>query len=81
MAIANFPRQTDIAFDLIRPVENIVPLVVDSPHSWREYPDGFDPICSNEELLTGWDAWVDELFASAPSLGAPLLTARFPRFF
>jgi N-formylglutamate deformylase len=33
-----------------------------------------------EELLSGWDAYVDELFGHAPRVGGTLLHARFPRW-
>jgi N-formylglutamate amidohydrolase len=58
-----------------------LPLVVASPHSGSEYPADFlaasrlDPMA----LRRSEDSFVDELFAAAPSLGAPLLSARFPR--
>ncbi len=56
-------------------------LVFDSPHSWAEYPEDFKPSCSRDDLLTSWDAFVDELFDAAPRFGAPLLIAKFPRFY
>lgn len=58
-----------------------VPVILDSPHSWRAYPADFAPVAAEAELLTSWDAWVDELFGAAPSLGAAMLVARFPRFY
>ncbi|MBN8245769.1 N-formylglutamate amidohydrolase [Nitratireductor aquimarinus] len=57
------------------------PLVIDSPHSWSDFPHGFDTVAERKDLLTSWDAWVDELFASATDIGAPLLVAQFPRFY
>ncbi|MEM9579371.1 MAG: N-formylglutamate amidohydrolase [Pseudomonadota bacterium] len=81
MTVQELLRDTTKAFDLVQPAEASIPLVVDSPHSWRHYPEGFDPACSEKDLLTSWDAWVDELFECSPALGAPLLSARFPRFF
>src|SRR5438105_594050 len=67
--------------DLRRPVVQSVPLVLASPHSGAEYPADFlaasqlDPLA----LRRSEDSFVDELFAAAPRLGAPLLSARFPR--
>src|SRR5271154_3611860 len=67
--------------DLQRPAAQTVPMVVASPHSGAEYPPEFvaasrlDPLT----LRRSEDAFVDELFAAAPRLGAPLLAARFPR--
>src|SRR5215471_3063302 len=58
-----------------------LPLVLASPHSGSDYPADFiaasrlDPVA----LRQSEDSFVDELFAAAPHLGAPLLSARFPR--
>jgi N-formylglutamate amidohydrolase len=68
-------------FELERPAAPRMPLVVASPHSGCEYPADFlaasrlDPLV----LRRSEDSFVDELFAAAPRLGAPLLSARFPR--
>src|SRR6266436_2317782 len=67
--------------DVQRPAVQILPLVLASPHSGTEYPADFlaasrlDPLA----LRRSEDSFVDELFAAAPRLGAPLLAARFPR--
>jgi N-formylglutamate amidohydrolase len=67
--------------DLQRPGPERLPLIVASPHSGSDYPAEFvaasrlDPV----SLRRSEDSFVDELFAAAPSLGAPLLSARFPR--
>jgi N-formylglutamate amidohydrolase len=69
------------AFVVERPVAHVLPLVLASPHSGSEYPEEFladsrlDPLA----LRRSEDSFVDELFADAPCLGAPLLSARFPR--
>lgn len=81
MQVSDILRETTVAYEVMWPPEVLTPLVLDSPHSWRAYPEGFAPICENKHLLTSWDAWVDELFGAAPGIGAPLLRARFPRFF
>lgn len=66
---------------LHRPQVQSAPLVVASPHSGRWYPPEFvaasrlDPL----SLRRSEDAFVDELYADAPSLGVPLLCAQFPR--
>jgi N-formylglutamate amidohydrolase len=71
----------DAALDLRQPPRCAVPLVVASPHSGALYSDDFlaaarlDP----RTLRRSEDSFVDELFAAGPSLGAPLLAARFPR--
>ena len=56
-----------------------VPLVFDSPHSGSEYPEDFRFCCSLDVLRTAEDAYVDELYAAAPELGATLIGAVFPR--
>src|SRR6202011_5498192 len=67
--------------DLQRPVVQSLPLVLASPHSGAEYPadllaaSRLDPLA----LRRSEDSFVDELFAAAPRLGAPLLSACFPR--
>lgn len=66
-----------------RPSRQTLPLVVASPHSGRLYPEDF--VARSRLPLTrlrsSEDAFVDEIFAAAPALGAPLLQARFPRVF
>jgi N-formylglutamate deformylase len=70
-------------YKLIRPGRQRVPLVFASPHSGRAYPSAFiasarlDPVA----LRRSEDGFVDELFATAPDRGAPLLAATFPRVF
>ena len=70
-------------FRLDRPVRQTVPFVFASPHSGRSYPESLlartrlDAIT----LRRSEDAFVDELFAGALRLGAPLLAAQFPRAF
>lgn len=55
------------------------PLVLDSPHSGRDFPADFDAIVSESELRDGEDSFVDDLYLPATDLGIPLLVARFPR--
>ena len=57
----------------------MVPLVLDSPHSGREFPVDFDAVVTETELREAEDCYVDELYAAAQELGAPLLAAAFPR--
>jgi N-formylglutamate amidohydrolase len=57
----------------------MVPLVLDSPHSGREFPADFDAVVTQTELREAEDCYVDELYAAAQELGAPLLAAAFPR--
>ena len=65
------------ALDLAGTAE--IPLVLDSPHSGRDFPADFDACVTERELREGEDVYVDELWSAAPSLGMPLLAARFPR--
>jgi N-formylglutamate amidohydrolase len=72
------------ADDLIqihRPEPMATPLVLDSPHSGREYPADFTPCCGPERYRRAEDMDVDVLFADAPTVGATLLAARFPRIY
>lgn len=68
-------------YELQRPTAERRPLIFASPHSGAQYPADFiaasrlDPLT----LRRSEDSFVDELFAAAPSLGAPLLSAQFPR--
>jgi N-formylglutamate deformylase len=61
------------------PVVDAVPLVFDSPHSGSLYPEDFSFCCPLPVLRRAEDAYVDELFATAPEFGATLLAAVFPR--
>ena len=77
------PRPSPAAgiLDLQRPLARSLPIILASPHSGTEYPPDFlaasrlDPVA----LRRSEDSFVDELFGAAPRLGAPLLSARFPR--
>jgi N-formylglutamate amidohydrolase len=66
---------------VIAPRAPLVPLVFDSPHSGLTMPAGFEPAVSVERVLVAADTHVDDLFAAAPDIGAPLLVAHFPRSF
>jgi len=55
------------------------PLVVDSPHSGRAYPEDFGQAAPMSLLRRAEDAFVDELFEGAPLYGAGFLKALFPR--
>jgi N-formylglutamate amidohydrolase len=69
------------AFETIRPRRMTAPLVFNSSHSGRDYPERFLKMTRLDQLSIrqSEDAYVDELFARAPHLGAPLLRAHFPR--
>jgi N-formylglutamate amidohydrolase len=70
-------------FEILMPAVSRRPLVVASPHSGDRYPSEFlaasrlDPLT----LRKSEDCFVDEICGLAPSLGAPLLRALFPRAF
>src|ERR1700722_4022399 len=68
-----------LPFTLLTPTGTPVPLIVDSPHSGREYPDDFRYSCSFPLLRQTEDFLVDELIAGAVKAGASVLIANFPR--
>ena len=74
-------EELDPPFHVLTPIEQSVPFVFCSPHSGSTYPAAFiaasklDPL----SLRKSEDVLVDQLFAGVASLGAPLLSARFPR--
>ncbi|MGH7153661.1 MAG: N-formylglutamate amidohydrolase, partial [Acetobacteraceae bacterium] len=81
VAETSLPAEPPVA--VRRPVRQTVPIVFASPHSGSAYTPDFllssrlDPL----SLRRSEDSFVDDLFAEAPSFGAPLLTAGFPRAF
>lgn len=64
---------------IIEPIGAAVPVLVDSPHSGMEWPADFHTVAPPEAIRTTWDAYVDELWSGAPSAGATLVAATFPR--
>ena len=71
------------AITLERPRRQTAPVVFSSAHSGRDYPAAFVASARLDatRLRRSEDAFVDLLYASAPRLGAPLLSANFPRAF
>ena len=61
------------------PAGTAVPLVVDSPHSGRAYPEDFGHAAPLALLRRAEDAFVDDLYEAAPLHGAGFLKALFPR--
>ncbi len=55
------------------------PLVFASPHSGRLYPDDMMPALDGVAIRRSEDAYVDELIAAAPDLGAALIAAQLAR--
>jgi len=75
----NAPPFDEQAYDFFAPEGPEAPLLIDSPHSGRCYPDDFATVVP-ELVLRGAEDWmVDDLFGHAPLAGASLLAARFPR--
>ena len=76
-------KDLDPPFKVLQPREHLAPFVFCSPHSGRIYPRHFiaqsrlDPLT----LRRSEDRYVDELFQAVPALGAPLISACFPRAF
>lgn len=68
-------------FEVCEPAVQSIPFVYNSPHSGRCYPVSFleSSRLDCNEIRRSEDCFVDELFASAPEIGAPLLKANFPR--
>ncbi len=79
--IADLPGGDGV--DVALPATLQSPLVVSSPHSGRTFPPSFlsQVRLGIAALRRSEDAFVDELFGSAPGLGAPLISAKFPRVF
>lgn len=69
------------AFSLSMPETRSSSVVFASPHSGREYSAGFltQSVLDDVTIRSSEDAFVDQLFADAPSFGAPLLMATAPR--
>lgn len=71
------------AVDILRPDVWRAGVIFASPHSGHLYPDGFTARTAVPltDLRRNEDAFIDKLFSSAATYGAPLLSARFPRCF
>jgi N-formylglutamate amidohydrolase len=69
------------SFDVLAPRAQGAPFVFSSPHSGRLYPPEFLAISrlDPKTLRRSEDCFVDRLFRPVASLGAPLISARFPR--
>ncbi|KQU64838.1 N-formylglutamate amidohydrolase [Aminobacter sp. DSM 101952] len=68
-------------FEVRTSAEQRVPFVFNSPHSGRCYPERFLAMTrlDSTSIRRSEDCYVDELFGAAVALGAPMLTAHFPR--
>ncbi|OAN77334.1 N-formylglutamate amidohydrolase [Jannaschia sp. EhC01] len=69
------------AFRLEQPRETTSAVVVASPHSGRYYAPSFlaTSVLDERVIRSSEDAFMDRLVMAAPSLGAPLLAAEWPR--
>jgi N-formylglutamate amidohydrolase len=68
-------------FQVLRPVVQNTPFIFCSPHSGSIYPRAFIEASRLDaiSLRKSEDVAVDQLFSGVAGLGAPLLSARFPR--
>lgn len=68
-------------FEVLAPARLKTPLILNSPHSGRDYPAHFLKLSRLDELSLrrSEDAFVDELLAPAASRGVPLMRVLFPR--
>ena len=73
------PDDLPQAVSVRRPDGEELPLLYDSPHSGRVYPEDFLPAAEMRLLLGGEDRFVDDLVIDAPSRGATLIKALFAR--
>ncbi len=71
----------DQPFQLFAPSAPAGPLILNSPHSGRNYTEDFRAASrlDSQSLRLSEDCFVDELFAGAPSHGATLIAATYPR--
>ena len=72
---------THPAYDLYSPAVQSTCVIFASPHSGRAYSAAFlaQTKLNSHAIRSSEDAYMDELFADAPSNGAPLIAARTPR--
>ncbi len=78
---ASVDTELTAPFTVLRPDRLEIPFVFNSPHSGRVYPKSFLEASRLDAttLRKSEDAYVEELFSDAPSFGAPLMHAHFPR--
>ncbi len=69
------------AVNILRPKAAYSGVIFSSPHSGQLYPKSFvdRSTLSKIDLRRNEDAFIDDLFAPAATLGAPVISARFPR--
>src|SRR6187455_2784527 len=66
---------------VLEPARQTIPFVFNAPHAGAVYPGAFLAASRLDAvaLRRSEDAFVDALFTNVVALGAPLMTARFPR--
>ena len=77
------PYQNRASIEVMAAAALSSPLIFASPHSGRDYPPELlrNSRLDRHGLRQSEDSYVDLLFDDAPSAGAPLLRALFPRAF
>ncbi|MEZ5907906.1 MAG: N-formylglutamate amidohydrolase [Hyphomicrobiaceae bacterium] len=75
------PGELEPPFSVLVPAEQTCPFVFCSPHSGRIYPADLIAAArlDRHALRRSEDCYVDEMFAGVVGLGAPLISAHFPR--
>ncbi|MDF1668557.1 MAG: N-formylglutamate amidohydrolase [Roseovarius sp.] len=70
-----------VAYHLTHPERRSTSVVFASPHSGRDYPWSFlrKTRLNEHSIRSSEDAFVDQLFETAPQVGAPLIKAGAPR--
>lgn len=77
------PDDRSPPYEILRPAEQTLPLVLASPHSGADYSSDFVAASRLDgvSLRRSEDCFVDEIFWDCPGLGAPMIRALFPRAF
>lgn len=74
-------RETPLPFEFKSPEREAVPLLFNSPHSGRFYPQEFLAASRLDDhaIRQSEDMFVDELLADAPHIGVAVMSAHYPR--
>jgi N-formylglutamate amidohydrolase len=78
-----YRAELDPPYEVLEPSEWLAPVVFNSPHSGRVYPDAFlaSARLDMTTLRRSEDTFVDELILDVVRHGMPLMRAHFPRCF
>ncbi len=70
-----------LSFSLLKPEQQLVPFVFNSPHSGRYYPQSFidSSLLDHHSIRQSEDFMVDELFAGVVDSGIPMIRANYAR--